>query len=228
MTAAESFDVIRHTLAQAKTNYCGLYQFWLLFSGINLLAAVLAYKGELLVNPTLDAAESILTPLLRTASFLMIFLRERRISNKYYVGSLALWGIPALAIPVFSLFIRLGLLVFASDNTSNAEALRRLSDNRFAANMLLLCFGCILCAFVLNRKSLALAGLGVLLSYWILDILTNAGLLSIQVVLPGGHTAAVSVSALFYHLCMVFGYLAAALVLRTSIKRSCDHSNGSE
>ena len=69
MTAAENFDLIQKTFVQAKNDYTGLALFWLIFSGINLLSAVLDYAGAFARNPWVDYLGNIIPPLLIILSF---------------------------------------------------------------------------------------------------------------------------------------------------------------
>lgn len=227
MTAAENFDLIQKTFVQAKNDYTGLALFWLIFSGINLLSAVLDYAGAFARNPWVDYLGNIIPPLLIILSFFLIFRKEGRITNRYYLGCLAIWGIPAVLLPVFGLAVRLCTGIFPIENNAAAQVLRRAADHQALLNMLLLCSCFIICAVLLNKKWLSVVGATVLLLSWSLDLLDSAGLLNFVVRTASGVIATVSVPLLFSHFCMVFGYLSAALLLRAEMKKSSTVFSGS-
>ncbi len=217
--ALENFEMMKNTLAQAQTNYTGLYRLWLLYGALNLFSALSGYLGvHLIMNGAQGAGEllmllqGLVIPVILVVFYLMIFRRESRIANKYYLSCLALWGVPAVALPVFTGALKIALCFLRPSGLS--DILGRISDADFLINMFLLCLCYMICSYLLNKKWMILIGLVLLFVYLTLNFFSDLSGFSVTLKYQAESSVSLSFSGLFYHVLMVFGYLAAALVVK--------------
>ncbi len=229
--ALENFEMMKNTLAQAQTNYTGLYRLWLLYGALNLFSALSGYLGvHLIMNGAQGAGrllmllQELVIPVVLVVFYLMIFRRESRIANKYYLSCLALWGVPAVALPVFTEILKTVLGLLRPSGLS--DILGRINDAGFLINMFLLCLCCMICSYLLNKKWMMLIGLILLFAYLTLNAFSDLSGFSIALKYQAESSVSLSFSGLFYHVLMVFGYLVAALAVKTISGKERKASDG--
>ncbi len=220
-TALKHFQIMKDTLAQAKTDYSGLYKLWLIYGILNTAAVLFGYLGTFLIMNSLQLLgqalillQNLAVPILLIVYYIKIFKRDNCTANKYYLSCLALWGIPAVAMPVFTIILKGGAVLLFSPGILSNEILGKLNSFSFLLNMFLLCLCYIICAFVLNRKWIALIGLAVLFVYLGLDVFADMGSFRIEFAYRAGSYINFSLSSVFYNASIVLGYLAAGLMVK--------------
>jgi len=222
MNANEQLHTIESILSQAKTNQPGLYRLWFLYGGFLFLSVVFGYLAAFSVGrEVFSFLGNIVLPILLAVSFFVIFCKEKRTANKYYLGCLAFWGIPTVALPIFAVIMRVAAVLFAAG--AGADILSRLVDVERVTENLFLCLCLLLCAFLLKKRWIVVVAL---VSLFLLTVLYTTENVFFFSPVP---SVTVSGSALLHHLLKVTGYFTAAFLLRKKIKdeRSGHSANGS-
>lgn len=222
INANEQLHTIESILSQAKTNQSGLYRLWFFYGGFLLLSTVFGYFAVFSVGRDFFFfLGNIILPILLAVSFFIIFCKEKRTANKYYLGCLAFWGIPAVALPVFAVIIRVAAVLFAAG--AGADILSRLADVERMTENLFLCLCLLLCAFLLKKRWIAVMAL---VSLFLLIVLYTTENVFFFSLVP---SVTVSGSGVLHHLLKIIGYFTAAFLLKKKIKdeRSGHSANGS-
>lgn len=223
--ATADFELIRQTVAQAKTDHTGLPFFWVIYGAAGLFAGLCNHFGSLflldgafvLLGQLLSTLGAVVLPVAVMAGFLAVFLRERRTANKYYLSCLCFWGIPAVAVPVLGAVLRGVAFLLPTDG--RALAFQQLSAMQMTAAVLFFCLCTIACALLLRHGWIAVIGLLAVFVYGLLAVLDGFALLQLEWRHAEGFSVRFSVYGLFAALVVPIGYLIVGALTMRNIRR---------
>lgn len=171
-TALQDINIIKETLEDTKVHYRGMYLMCFLMASLNGVKDVWMLL-EMKYMPPVMAGHFIgiyIYPLLLAISYLYIYRKEKKYSNKYYLSMIGIWGFMASLIPAASAFI--DLICFAAGKGRSCDAATQMRGSDFIVsitNIVLFSVFLIICAYILNKRIfMALAVLN-LLCYMFLE-----------------------------------------------------------
>lgn len=223
--ATADFELIRQTVAQAKTDHTGLPFFWVIYGAAGLLAGLCNHFGSLFLldgafvflGQLLSTLGAVVLPVVVMAGFLAVFLRERRTANKYYLSCLCFWEIPAVAVPMLGAVLRGMAFLLPSDG--RASAFQQLSAMQMTAAVLFFCLCTIACALLLRHGWIAVIGLLAVFVYGLLAVLDGFALLQLEWRRAVGFYVHFSAYSLFATLAVPVGYLIVGALTMRNIRR---------
>ncbi len=203
---------------QAETGFC---QLWAIYGGLQVFSALFGYLGVLFIMSPAQRIwqffmlfQGAVIPAILAACYVFLFKRGGFSASRDSRLCLALWGIPAAVLPVLVAAVKTAMILFPPSALYAENIARRIEEAGFLIDILLLCLCYIICSWLLRRKGMALAGLALLAVYLVLNVFSDLEWFSITFPYQGGSRVHLAFSELFYYLSMIFGYLAAALIVR--------------
>ncbi len=222
--ALESAEDIEEMRAQTGTGEMGLCRIWLIYGGLQVFSALFGYLGVLFIMSPAQwigqffmLFQGAVVPAILAACYVFLFKRGSWTADREYRLCLALWGLPALVLPVLVAALKTAMILFPPSALYAENVARRIEEAGFLIDIILLCLCYIICGWLFYRKRMAFAGLAILAVYLVLNMFSDLEWCSITFPYQGGSRVHLAFSELFYYLSMVFGYLAAALIVKRQL-----------
>lgn len=210
--ANNDIQTIKETLDRAKSDFNGLHTILLYYGVTQLASMIITLLIVSIFNPSkgsviytfLPAIISAIASVFILFIYIKIFRKEKNTSNKYYLSCLAMWGSMAVFLPFIMLAVRIGIYLINSQGYKPDTPVR-LYEFEMLINVMLVCFCCIICSFITNKKWLAGTSLLILLTFLVLNI-------SFYSTISNG----AFVLNIFYFSITTLGYIALSFMIRKS------------
>ena len=179
-TALQDINIIKETLEDTKVHYRGMYLMCFLMASLNGVKDIWMLL-EMRYMPAVMAGHFIgiyIYPLLLAVSYLYIYRKEKKYSNKYYLSMIGIWGFMASVIPAAAALTNTIGCVAGMDRSYDAAGQMRGSDFiESITNIVLFSVFLIICAYILNKRIfMALAVLNLLCYMFLEQYLTSEGI----------------------------------------------------
>lgn len=225
-TALQDINIIKETLEDTKVHYRGMYLMCFLMASLNGVKDIWMLL-EMRYMPSVMAGHFIgiyIYPLLLAISYLYLYRKEKKYSNKYYLSMIGIWGFMASVIPAASALTNLICFVAGKGRGYDAAAQMRGSDFIVnITNIVLFSVFLIICAYILNKRIfMALAVLNLLCYMFLEQYLTLEG---IPFPMRGQTQAKLVYSSLYSITVTCLGYAVLGFVLYRK-NCHCSQNNG--
>ena len=171
-TALQDINIIKETLEDTKVHYRGMYLMCFLMASLNGVKDVWMLL-EMKYMPPVMAGHFIgiyIYPLLLAISYLYIYRKEKKYSNKYYLSMIGIWGFMASVIPAAAALTNTIGCVAGMDRSYDAAGQMRGSDFIVSiTNIVLFSVFLIICAYILNKRIFMVLAVLNLLCYMFLE-----------------------------------------------------------
>lgn len=213
-SALQDITVIRETLDDTKVHYRGMYLMCFVmaaFNGVKYLWALLKlwFMPQMMVGGILICY---LWPLCLVASYLCIYRREKKYSNKYYLSMLGVWGFMAGVIPAMTMLVNV-IRFFMTDGRVPVEAaqMRGSLFMESISSILLLSILLVICAYILQNRIFMILAILNLFCFMVLEQCFPSAGIPFHV---GGQTQTLLVYSAAYSMTVnCLGYLALGVYL---------------
>ena len=213
-SALQDITVIRETLDDTKVHYRGMYLMCFVmaaFNGVKYLWALLKlwFMQQMMVGGILICY---LWPLCLVASYLCIYRREKKYSNKYYLSMLGVWGFMAGVIPAMAALVNVIRFFMAGGSVPvEAAQMRGSLFMESISSILLLSILLVICAYILQNRIFMILAILNLFCFMVLEQCFPSAGIPFRV---GGQTQTLLVySAAYSMMVNCLGYLALGVYL---------------
>lgn len=207
--ALQDITVIKETLEDTKVHFRGMYHMCFLmavFNGVKYLWMLLEIRflsrvmlGGFVIR--------YLWPLLLVFSFLMVYRREKKHSNRYYLGMIGVWGFMAGVIPAMAALVDLiRFFAAAGHGSGDASQMRGSLFMESISSILLLSIFLVICGYLLQKRVFMILAILNLFCYMVLETcFASAG---IPFPIGGQPQARLVYSSVYSMIVTCLGYLA--------------------
>lgn len=218
----EDIEEIKNTIECSKRKLTGIYKLFLaygIFQGLVLLLNLFTVfiGGRDGIVAYFNLGVEMIAVVAVTGLFVKIYKVEKDTSNKYYLSTISIWGVIAVAMPFLVFAARLVIIVWGKNIA--LEALPILTNYKMVINMLLVCAATISVAYVIDKRWMVVLAIIVLFGYIVIDLFPQALFL---ISIKNGIQIEMSISTIFYYVANVLGYIGLGFLLLCQEKKSGD------
>lgn len=170
--ALQDITFIRETLEDTKVHYRGMYLMCFLMAAFNGVKDIwilleMRFMPRVMVG---SFAACYLWPLLLVLSFLALYRKEKKYSNKYYLGMIGVWGFMAGVIPAVTALVDAVSWVAAGGRMpDDAAQMRGSIFMESISSILLVSIFLVICGYLLNKRTFMVLAVLNLFCYMILE-----------------------------------------------------------
>lgn len=215
----EDIEEIKNTIECSKRKLTGFYKLFFAYGilqGLMLLLNLLGIFiwGQNGIAAYFNLGVEMAGAVAVTGIFVKIYWDEKDTSNKYYLSSISIWGMIAVAVPFLLFAAR--LVIIASGKDMALEALPALANYKMVIHMLLVCAAMISVAYVIDKRWMAVLAIIVLFAYILAGLFSQEffyiPVKSIQI--------QVNIAEIFYYAANTLGYIGLGFLLLRQEKKN--------
>lgn len=167
--AIEKIDVIKETIDDAQIHYEGMYSICFLLSGMYVVQFILVIMGVVFAGFPMSLLYVIYAIVegIVIWQYLLIRIKGKKYSNKYYLGLLSACGFIAIAVPIIVRVVSVIGKNFFNESYEMISASVVYAILEFS-KVLLFSFFMIICSYILKKSYLRILPIFVLSAYFFL------------------------------------------------------------